>query len=709
MVVITMWLVRVQVALSQENEDVFEHFVNVQESFLRQKKAIDYWSASDQTYSHENTEGKRSLLTQGDGGIVNGVEHDASCRKVAKKTCDVSAKKRPGCFKPTTKCYVRKKEKLQGGTLEGGRMRVRNWGDCCYECYKRGDCLWWTFKAGRSTRSKGTCYLKGRTGFRRIRGQSAAYRVGKISSSVPPASRPPAPPAPPPPPPPPPSPPPPPQPPPPPSPPPPPPPFEGFPSPVIPSPPPPPPPTLEPPAPPAPPLPQGKDKYVDVLDRTFFFYAAQRSGEIPQPYSVPWRQSSHLTDAVVGGWYDAGDTLKLNFPLSRSVSSIGMGLVEFKDTYSVYGLLPKAQETLRVAMDYLYNSLDMIRGTYVGAIGIPWIDHNMWTRPSDQPPSDRPPAVYDRSMAAADLYASVAAALATGNLIYRDTDPLYAENLKSAAIYLYDWGATSGGKYSTYFTDVTRATYPSNDNEDDLALAAGLLYRVTGDRVYLDKALQHWTQGSPNVYVGWNSAWGQHATGMIALADQGEDIPGSDVYRDFLNNKFYRAWLDQNGYQNIISTPLGMAYPSFSKWGNLAFSTTAAACATITAKYTQDAVLRDRLLNFAQKQVDYAMGAGTRSYVVGWGYNPPDQVHHAAASCPDRPAPCGWSDFSSPFPNPQILYGALPGGPGGEKVNPFNPDNSFVNIRSDYVTNEVAVDYTAGFTTSLAGLLATLY
>lgn len=455
-------------------------------------------------------------------------------------------------------------------------------------------------------------------------------------------------------------------------------------------------------------MPQGKDKYAEVLDLTFFFYAAQRSGEIPQAYAVPWRQSAHQADVVPGGWYDAGDTLKLNFPLSRSVSTIGMGMVEFKDTYDTYGLLTKAKETLKVAMDYLYTSLDMNNGTYVGAIGIPWIDHNMWTRPSDQPVVDRPPALYDRSMAAADLYASVSAALSIGHAIFIESDPVYAQNLQTAAEYLYNWGALVGGKYSSYYTEVTRATYPSNDNQDDLAFAAGWLYRITGDRTYLDKALEHWNQGSPNVYVGWNSAWGQHATHMVALADKGQDIPGIDLYRNFLINTFYRAWLVQDGYQSIISTPLGMAYPSFSKWGNLAFSTTAASCATITAAFTQDPTFRERLLNFAEKQVHYAMGSGMRSYVVGWGYNPPDKVHHAAASCPDRPTSCGWSDFSSPLPNPQILYGALPGGPGGEKVNPINPDNSFVNIRSDYVTNEVAVDYTAGFTSSLAGLLATL-
>ena len=678
------------------NEKVFSHFVAVQDAFLHKQEAEEYWAK----YNTTQTSASRRLQSV---EVTDPRQRDGRCLQANTRKCNLNKKSRPRCFKPTSNCYSKRGEKLQGGTLKNGVRSVKDWGDCCFQCFKRGDCFTWSFKAYSSSKKNGKCYLKGKSGFRRFRGQSSLYRSGKISARVNPDTRPPAPPSPP-------------QPP---SPPPPPPPSPPTgdsspvpvpdptsPPPAVPSPPP-PAPALAPPMPPAPPLESGNAKYADVLESTYKFYAAQRSGALPTPYVVPWRFSAHLDDAIPGGWYDAGDTLKLNFPLSRSVSMIGTGLVEFKDAYSSYGKRSFGEETLRIAMEYLVDCLDMNAGTYVGAIGIPWVDHNFWGRPSQQPPLDRRASVYDRSMAAADLYSSVSAALSTGYQIYKDSDPAFAEKLKTAAIYLYDWGSSTGGKYSNYFTDVTKSTYPSSGSADDLALAAGWLFRITGSPEYLDKALSHWNSGSPNVYCNWDSAWGQHAAHMVSLADKGATIPGIDTYRDFLTNSFYRAWLDANGYKSIIKTPKGMAYPSFSKWGNLAFSSAAAALSTVTAKYTQDQALKSRLLDFARQQVHYIMGSGTRSYTVGWGHSPPDQPHHAGASCPDMPSPCGWAQFSSPLPNPQILLGAVVGGPGGERVNPIDPDNSFVNIRSDYVTNEVALSYACGLTTAAAGLLAT--
>ena len=51
-----------------------------------------------------------------------------------------------------------------------------------------------------------------------------------------------------------------------------------------------------------------------------------------------------------------------------------------------------------------------------------------------------------------------------------------------------------------------------------------------------------------------------------------------------------------------------------------------------------------------------------RSFVVGYGTNPPVQAHHRAASCPDKPATCTFDNFNAATGNPQTLYGALVGG-----------------------------------------------
>lgn len=63
---------------------------------------------------------------------------------------------------------------------------------------------------------------------------------------------------------------------------------------------------------------------------------------------------------------------------------------------------------------------------------------------------------------------------------------------------------------------------------------------------------------------------------------------------------------------------------------------------------------RAACVKLAKSQVDYALGSAGRSFVVGWGTKPPLRVHHRAASCPDRPAPCNWDAFRNPGPNPQV-------------------------------------------------------
>ena len=64
-------------------------------------------------------------------------------------------------------------------------------------------------------------------------------------------------------------------------------------------------------------------------------------------------------------------------------------------------------------------------------------------------------------------------------------------------------------------------------------------------------------------------------------------------------------------------------------------------------------------------------------------------------SCPDPPAPCTEENYHKDAPSPQTLYGGLVGGP------IYN--DGYNDTRQDYVHNEVALDYNAGFQSALAG------
>ncbi|NEC93232.1 glycoside hydrolase family 9 protein, partial [Streptomyces sp. SID12501] len=59
-----------------------------------------------------------------------------------------------------------------------------------------------------------------------------------------------------------------------------------------------------------------------------------------------------------------------------------------------------------------------------------------------------------------------------------------------------------------------------------------------------------------------------------------------------------------------------------------------------------------------------------------------------------------WQDSSKvPVETRHVLYGALVGGPG-------SANDAYTDSRDDYVANEVATDYNAGFTSALAYLTA---
>ena len=82
--------------------------------------------------------------------------------------------------------------------------------------------------------------------------------------------------------------------------------------------------------------------------------------------------------------------------------------------------------------------------------------------------------------------------------------------------------------------------------------------------------------------------------------------------------------------------------------------------------------------------------------MVGFGNNPPQSPHHRSSSCRNTPSPCDWSDFNQPGPNPQVLYGALVGGP--------DQNDNYQDNRADFIMNEVACDYNAGFQSAVAAL-----
>lgn len=291
---------------------------------------------------------------------------------------------------------------------------------------------------------------------------------------------------------------------------------------------------------------------------------------------------------------------------------------------------------------------------------------------------------------ASDLAGAAAAALATASIVFKQSDPSYAEKALSHAKQLYSAASTNQGLYSSQYSSATYV-YQSSSYLDDLALAAVMLWKATGDETYLSDALAY--RKKPDFKQGFSLSWDDVSVmSAILLKCSGQSTSESDAHLA----KFVKTWegCNSNGFQlvggGLCAAPLG-------GWGNLRYATSAAFAALIYAACESDNSKQSQAVEWATSQVNYALGSSGRSYVVGFGDNPPTHEHHRGASCPDEPAPCGWDQYNTPNPNPQVLYGALVGGP---------TSDGYTDVRSNFQTNEVAMDFNAGYTGALAGLLA---
>lgn len=134
---------------------------------------------------------------------------------------------------------------------------------------------------------------------------------------------------------------------------------------------------------------------------------------------------------------------------------------------------------------------------------------------------------------------------------------------------------------------------------------------------------------------------------------------------------------------------------------NMQYVTSASFLLVTYAKYLTQAkkvvncggtiVTPKRLRSIAKKQVDYLLGDNPlkMSYMVGYGPRYPRRIHHRGSSLPSisaHPAKiecgAGFSIMHSQIPNPNILTGAVVGGP--------DEKDHFPDERSDYFQSEPA-------------------
>nr|AGP76414.1 endo-beta-1,4-glucanase [Macrotermes carbonarius] len=429
--------------------------------------------------------------------------------------------------------------------------------------------------------------------------------------------------------------------------------------------------------------------YTTVLSNSLLFYEAQRSGKLPADQKVTWRKDSALNDKgqngrdLTGGYYDAGDFVKFGFPMASTATVLAWGLVDQEAGYTSAGALDDGRKAVKWATDYFLKAHTHATELY-GQVGEGDVDHSYWGRPEDMTMS-RPAFKIDASNPGSDLAAETAAALAATSIVFKTVDPSYSNDLITHAKQLFDFANNYRGKYSDSITDA-KSYYSSYDYRDELVWAAAWLYRATNDSTYLNKAESLYNEFG---LQDWNGAfrWDSKVSGVQVLLAK---LTSKQHYKDEITGYVdYLVYTQQK-------TPKGLVF--IDVWGTLRH---AANAAFIILQAADLGISADSYRQFAYKQIDYALGDGGHSYVVGFGNNPPTHPHHGSSSCPPAPAVCDWSTYSSPGPNVHVLTGALVGGP--------DENDNYADDRNDYVQNEVATDYNAGFQSALSVLVALGY
>lgn len=130
---------------------------------------------------------------------------------------------------------------------------------------------------------------------------------------------------------------------------------------------------------------------------------------------------------LVGGYYDAGDNLKLGFPMAFTITMLSWSTLEFRDKLQNNNELSNALSAIKWGTDYFLKAHPR-PDTLYGEVGDADSDHECWQRPEDMTTPRGAYQINDENPGS-DLAAETAAALAAASLVFRPVDPKYAARM----------------------------------------------------------------------------------------------------------------------------------------------------------------------------------------------------------------------------------------------------------------------------------------
>ncbi|KAL6227045.1 hypothetical protein ACLB2K_001004 [Fragaria x ananassa] len=462
--------------------------------------------------------------------------------------------------------------------------------------------------------------------------------------------------------------------------------------------------------------------YSDALGLATQFFDAQKSGKLVVN-RVGWRGDSGLRDGseegldLSKGMYDAGDLIKFGFPMAFTATVLSWSILEYGEQMKKVKQLGHAHDSLKWITDYLINAHPSPNVLYI-QVGDPELDHKCWQRPETM--TERRPLVQiNTSFPGTEVAAETAAAMASASLVFRKIDSAYSKLLLKHAKQLFVFADTYRGSYSISIPQVQQF-YNSSGYGDEQLWAATWLYHATGEVDYL----RYVTEQNGPAFANWGSpswfSWDDKHAATQVLMSRISFFGAKDLsMAENIDIQMYRKTAEVFMCGLIPDSPTATSDRTdngliwVEEWNCLQHALSSAFLAVLYSDYMVasqtemlycDGKIYNPVESFAISQADYALGKNPMkmSYLVGYGSNYPQQVHHRGSSIPvDADTGCsdGFKWLYSPDPNPNVAVGALVGGP-------FQ-NESYMDIRNNSMQGEPSTYNSALIVALLSGLVST--
>ncbi|KAJ8429332.1 hypothetical protein Cgig2_026562 [Carnegiea gigantea] len=462
-----------------------------------------------------------------------------------------------------------------------------------------------------------------------------------------------------------------------------------------------------------------------------FVYQSRGLLQLSEPDEAG-RQQKGTVD-LVGGYYDAGDNVKFGFPMAFTTTMLSWSVIEFGGVMQEE--LQHARQAIRWGADYLLKATQQEDSIYV-QVGDATMDHACWERPEDM---DTPRSVFkiDKNNPGTEVAAETAAAFASASMVFRNSDPSYSSTLLNRAIRVFEFADKYRASYSDGLKPFVCPYYCSYSGyQDELLWGAAWLHRATRNPIYLkyiERTGKMLGTDEADYLFGWDN---KHVGARILLSKFLSCLIKYDLKASF--NRFLQTFQPAlvhkvQGLQvykghsdNCICSLIPGAPSSQAQYtpggllfkmrdSNMQYVTSTSFLLLTYAKYLRSSrtavscggatITPKTLRTVARRQVNYVLGSNplNMSYMVGYGARYPQRIHHRGSSLPSIAShpqriqcTAGFDIMHSPTPNPNLLVGAVVGGP---DLNDMFPDQ-----RSDHEQSEPATYINAPLVGALAYL-----